>query len=184
MSCFGSLHRPQLFAIKDVFRTWDGEMGNRRFFDRPPGLTVAEIMSLTGAVSSDPKRLSHLIRDVAPAELAGPHDLTFIESNKYLPALATTHAGACLMPQRFESKAPSSLIVLATDEPYRAFVAVHRKLYPQSLRPGSLFETSGIFEGAIVHPTARLENDVTVDPGAVIGPRAEIGAGSIVGATA
>ena len=103
-------------------------MGNRRFFDRPPGLTVAEIVSLTGAESSDPNRLSHLIRDVAPMDLAGPHDLTFIESNKYLPSLATTHAGACLMPRRLRSKAPPGLIVLATDEPYRAFVAVHRKL--------------------------------------------------------
>src|SRR4029077_4613398 len=178
------LRRPQLFAIKDVVAIEGWEMGNSRFFDRPPGLTVAEIISLTGTETSDPKRLSHLIRDVAPAELAGPHDLTFIESNKYLPALATTHAGACLMPQRFESKAPPGLIVLRTNEPYRAFVAVHRKLYPQSLRPTSLFETSGIFEGATIHPTARLESDVTVDPGAVIGPRAEIGAGSMIGATA
>jgi len=178
------LRRPQLFAIKDVVAIEGWEMGNSRFFDRPPGLTVAEIISLTGTETSDPKRLSHLIRDVAPAELAGPHDLTFIESNKYLPALATTHAGACLMPQRFESKAPPGLIVLRTNEPYRAFVAVHRKLYPQSLRPTSLFETSGILEGATIHPTARLESDVTVDPGAVIGPRAEIGAGSMIGATA
>jgi UDP-3-O-[3-hydroxymyristoyl] glucosamine N-acyltransferase len=159
-------------------------MGNCRFFDRPPGLTVGEIVSLTGAETSDSSRLSHLIRDVAPAELAGPYDLTFIESNKYAASLAATHAGACLMPQRFESKAPPGLIVLRTNEPYRAFVAVHRKLYPQSLRPTSLFETSGIHQGATIHPTARLESDVTVDPGAVIGPRAEIGAGSIIGPTA
>lgn len=159
-------------------------MGNRRFFDRPSGLTVAEIISLTGAKLADSERLTHLIRDVAPADLAGPHALTFIESNKYSGVLATTQAGACLMPQRFEHKAPPGLIVLRTNEPYRAFVAVHRKLYPQSLRPTSLFETNGIFEGATVHSAARLESDVTVDPGAVIGPRAEIGAGSIIGATA
>ncbi len=33
-------------------------------------------------------------------------------------------------------------------------------------------------------PTARLESDVTVEPGAVIGPRAEIGAGTVIGANA
>jgi UDP-3-O-[3-hydroxymyristoyl] glucosamine N-acyltransferase len=159
-------------------------MGNRRFFDHPRGLTVAEIISLTGAESSETARLSHLITGVAPAEFAGPHDLTFIENNKYAAALGKTHAGVCLMPQRFRSKAPQGLIVLCTDQPYRAFVAVHRELYPQSLKPASLFETSGIFEGAIIHPAARLESDVTVDPGAVIGPRAEIGAGSMIGATA
>ena len=159
-------------------------MGKSRFFERPSGLTVAEVVALTGAEPADAAPLSHRITGVAPADLAGPRDLTFIESNKYAGVLATTHAGACLMPRRFESKAPRGLIVLRTKEPYRVFVAVHRELYPQSLRPTSVFETGGIFENATIHPTARLESDVTVDPGAVIGPRAEIGAGTIVGATA
>jgi UDP-3-O-[3-hydroxymyristoyl] glucosamine N-acyltransferase len=159
-------------------------MAKRRFFDRPSGLTVAEIIALTGAEACDAARLSHLITDVAPVDLAGPADLTFIESNKFADAVATTRAGACLMPQRFENRAPDGLIVLRTPEPYRAFVAVHRELYPQSLRPTALFETSGIFEGATIHPTARLESGVMVDPGAVIGPRAEIGAGSVIAATA
>ena len=38
--------------------------------------------------------------------------------------------------------------------------------------------------GAIVHPTAEIEDDVTIDPGAVIGPRAAIGSGTVIGATA
>ncbi len=156
-------------------------MRRRSFFDHPPGLTITEIISLTGAKSSNAPRLAQRITGVAPVELAGPSDLTFIESAKYAHALATTHAGACLMPQRFEDRAPKSLIVLLTDEPQRAFVAVHRELYPQSLRPASLFETDSIAAGATVHPEASLENGVTIDPGAVIGPRAEIGAGTIVG---
>jgi UDP-3-O-[3-hydroxymyristoyl] glucosamine N-acyltransferase len=159
-------------------------MGNRRFFDRPSGLTVARIVALTGAECRDATRLSHLVTDVAPIDIAGPTDLTFIDSGKYADALATTRAGVCLMPQRFESQAPGTLIVLTTQEPYRAFVAVHGELYPQSLRPGSLFEAKDIAPGATVHPTARVERGVTVDPGAVIGPRAEIGAGSLIAATA
>src|ERR1700759_5782401 len=117
-------------------------MRKHSFFDHPKGLTIAEIISLTGAEFRDATRLGHLVTDVAPIDLAGPSDLTFIESAKYADALATTHAGACLMPQRFEGRAPSSLIVLRTNEPQRAFVAVHRQLYPQSLRPTSLFETN------------------------------------------
>jgi UDP-3-O-[3-hydroxymyristoyl] glucosamine N-acyltransferase len=169
---------PVIFAIKDR------DMGKRRFFDRPSGLTVAEIISLTGVRSRDSRRLSHLITDVAPIDLAGPAHLTFIDNDKYADTLATTHAGACLMPERFEARAPDTLIVLRTPEPYRAFVAVHRELYPQSLRPTSLFETSDIAPSATIHPTARLESGITIDPGAVIGPRAEIGEGSIIGATA
>src|SRR6201999_1844637 len=159
-------------------------MGNRRFFDRPSGLTIAEIVALTGAEASAGASMSHLITGVAPVELAGPADLAFIDANKFADALTKSRAGACLTPKRFTGHAPEGLIVLETEKPYRAFVAVHRELFPQSLQPGSLFETDGISEGATVHPTARLENDVTVDPGAVIGPRAEIGAGSVIAANA
>src|ERR1700761_7072505 len=99
---------PNQFAI----RNWN--MAKRSFFDRPSGLTIAEIMALTGAEARDGSQLSHLIRDVASIDHAGPADLTFIESNKYADALASTHAGACLMPARFEGRAPDSLIVLRT----------------------------------------------------------------------
>ena len=159
-------------------------MGNRRFFDRPQGLTVTEIVALTGAEAGQGAPMSLLIKGVAPVDLAGPSDLAFIDGNKFADALTRTRAGACLMPKRFADRAPQRLVVLHTEQPYRAFVAVHRKLYPQSLRPASLFEADGIFVGATVHPTARLESDVTVDPGAVIGPRAEIGAGTIIAANA
>ena len=125
-------------------------MSKRSFFDRPSGLTIAEIVALTGAETSDTTRLSHLIRDVAAIDHAGPTDLTFIESNKYADALATTHAGACLMPARFESRAPNGLIVLRTSEAFQAFVTVHSELYPQSLRPTSLFEADGIAPGATI----------------------------------
>jgi UDP-3-O-[3-hydroxymyristoyl] glucosamine N-acyltransferase len=159
-------------------------MEKRRFFDRPSGITIARIVALTGAEPADTARLEQSITDVAPIDLAGPGDLTFIESNKYADALATTRAGVCLMLQRFEGRAPDTVVVLRTAEPYRAFVAVHSELYPQSLRPASLFETNDIAPGATIHPDARLESGITVDPGAVIGPRAEIGAGSVIAATA
>jgi UDP-3-O-[3-hydroxymyristoyl] glucosamine N-acyltransferase len=159
-------------------------MEKRRFFERPTGITIAKIVSLTGAESPDAARLEQLIRDVAPLDLAGPGDLTFIDGSKYADALAATRAGACLMPQRFEGRAPDTLTVLRTPEPYRAFIAVHAALYPRSLRPTSVFESNDSAPGAIIHPEARLEPGVTVDPGAVIGPRAEIGAGSVIAATA
>src|SRR5579863_1674208 len=159
-------------------------MGNRRFFDRSSGLTIGEIVALTGAEASANASMARVITGVAPADLAGPSDLAFIDANKFTDALINTRAGAFLMPKRFTGHAPEGLIVLRTEAPYRAFVAVHRKLYPQSLRPASLFETDGIFKGATIHPSAKLESDVTIDPGAVIGPRAEIGTGSLIAANA
>jgi UDP-3-O-[3-hydroxymyristoyl] glucosamine N-acyltransferase len=149
-----------------------------------PSLTIGEIAALTGAKPFSDAQLGYRIADVAPIDVAASSDLTFIDNGKYVDALATTAAGACLMSERFESRAPKHLIVLRTSEPYRAFVAVQRKLYPDSTSPASLFESSGVAAGAIVHPAARLESGVSIDPGAVIGPRAELGAGTVIGATA
>src|SRR5512143_1907191 len=100
-------------------------MGNRRFFDRPQGLTVTEIVVLTGAEAGQGAPTSLLIKGVAPVDLAGPSDLAFIDGNKFADALTRTRAGACLMPKRFADRAPQGLVVLHTEKPYRAFVAVH-----------------------------------------------------------
>src|SRR5262249_34223881 len=81
-------------------------------------------------------------------------------------------------------RVPEGTVALVTPEPYRALAVVAGKLYPEALRPGSLFGASGVSPGSLVHPDARLEPGVIVDPGAVVGPRAEIGAGSVIGANA
>ena len=54
---------------------------------------------------------------------------------------------------------------LCTEEPCRAFVAVHSQLYPQSLRPTFLFETNDVAPGATVHP-ARLASARLTSSGA------------------
>ena len=79
---------------------------------------------------------------------------------------------------------PSRILALCCPDPYRAFIAVSRALFPEAMQPSSLFEAAGVTEGAFVHPTARLESGIAIDPGAVIGPRAEIGTGTIIAAGA
>jgi UDP-3-O-[3-hydroxymyristoyl] glucosamine N-acyltransferase len=154
------------------------------FFKRAESLTAGEVATITGATLSDPLRAGDIISNVAPLDRAGPRDLTFFENISYIGGLRSTHAGACLIAERFAGDAPGGLLLLISREPYRSFVAVTRKLFPDALRPSSLFEAEGIMPGASVHPKARLEDGVTVEPGAVIGPRAEIGSGTLVGAGA
>lgn len=154
------------------------------FIKRPGSLTARDIAEMTGATLSDPSRAGHVISNIAPIDRAGPRDLTFFENVGYIEGLRKTRAGACFIAERFVNDAPPGLLLLITREPYRGFVAVTRKLFPEALRPSSLFEADGIMPGASVHPKARLEDGVTVEPGAVIGPRAEIGAGTLIGAGA
>ncbi|KIZ43467.1 LpxD N-terminal domain-containing protein, partial [Rhodopseudomonas palustris] len=157
--------------------------GTGFFADATP-LSVADIIAITGAEALGDADLGRVFTDVAPVDLAGPDDLTFIADSKFATQLPASKAGAVLTTQRFAGQAPAGAVVLQVRKPYEAFVAVARKLYPSSLRPTSVFGTVGIAPGAHVHPSAKLGAGVTVDPGAVIGPRAEIGAGTLIGANA
>jgi UDP-3-O-[3-hydroxymyristoyl] glucosamine N-acyltransferase len=152
------------------------------FLPKTRGLTIAEIVALTRAEPAPGVPLDVGISDIAPLDSARASDISFLDNPKYLGALGTTRAGACLVTPRFAKAAPARLAVLVTGEPYRAFVIVARALFPDVLRPSSLFGTAGRASEAHVHPTARLEAGVTIDPLAVIGPDSEIGAGTLIAA--
>jgi UDP-3-O-[3-hydroxymyristoyl] glucosamine N-acyltransferase len=155
-----------------------------QFFPRPQALTVRDIAALTGAVPCDGVNLDHAVAGIAALERARSSDLVFIDSPKYVDRLADTRAGVCLAMDRFVEGAPASLNVLRTKQPFRDFVTVARKLYPDSLKPTSLFDGQPAAPGAMVHPTSEIEQGVIIDPGAVIGPRAAIGSGTVIGAHA
>jgi UDP-3-O-[3-hydroxymyristoyl] glucosamine N-acyltransferase len=154
------------------------------FFKRGSGLTLREIVALTGATPRRDPNLDQRITSIAPLDRALSADLVFFDSAKYAVQMAASAAGACLTSERFADRVPEHVALLCVGEPYRAFIEVARALFPQALHPSSLFEISGTAPGAIVHSTARVENGITIDPGAVIGPRAEIGSGTLIGAGA
>ena len=147
-------------------------------------LTVADIAGLTGSKLKEGGAADRRIGDIASLDSAGAADISFLDDPRHLQELVETRAGACLIAPRFAASAPPRLTLLLNEEPYRAFVIVARTLFPDALRPASLFGASGRAEGARVHPSARIEAGVTIDPLAVIGPRAEVGTGTVVGAGA
>lgn len=153
------------------------------FLRHSQGLSLEEIVALTGATVLAPNQHSRRIVNVAPLDRAAPCDLTFFDNNRFSSAAGKTHAGACLTTTVLAKALPAHVTTLTVREPYRAFVVVAQKLFPQALRPSSL-SAVGDFTHAYVDKTARLEDDVTVEPGAVIGPRVEIGSGSVIGANA
>ncbi len=154
------------------------------FFKPSAGLTVREIAALTGASPRPGADLDRCISGVAALDRATPGDLAFFDSVKYADQASASAAGACLALERLASRISERVSLLIVRDPYRAFVEVARTLFPEVLRPSSLFQAAGAAAGAFVHPSARMESGATIDPGAVIGPRAEIGAGTVIGAGA
>jgi len=139
---------------------------------------------LTKAVPAEGVQLDRRITDVAPLDRAGPDDLIFFDKMKFAGDLAATQADVCLTSAQFAPHVPKNVMVLRCDDPYRAFITVARSLFPESMQPSSMFQASGVAVDAHVHPSARMENGVTIDPGVVIGPRAEIGARTVIAAGA
>lgn len=151
------------------------------FFDQPPSSTLAELAALTEAHLVDPVRGNRQIRGLASLDEAGPMHLAFFDNLKYADLLASTKAGACLVSKRFEARVPAATAVLRAAHPFREFVKIARVLHGDALRPQSWFGGGGIAPSAIIDSTAHLEDDVIVDPLAVIGPDVEIGAGTVIG---
>jgi UDP-3-O-[3-hydroxymyristoyl] glucosamine N-acyltransferase len=157
-------------------------MAEPNFFPHAQALTLRQVVEIAEAALPEGADGEREFRSVAPLEAAGPSDLAYMDNPVYAEALRNTHAGACVVSQRFAAKVPVSTVAVVTPQPYRVFARILALLFPNAMRPASCFDAKGISPGSFVHPMAKLEHGVTVDPGAVIGPGAEVGAGTIVGA--
>jgi UDP-3-O-[3-hydroxymyristoyl] glucosamine N-acyltransferase len=157
---------------------------NARSFFRSEPITIDEIAKLTGAELRRGPTINRRIEGIAALDRAGPSDLVLLAHRKFAAQARDCVAGACLTSEPLAEHLSESTATLVTKEPFRAFVAVARALYPDSLRPSSLLTRPGVAPDASVHPSVRLENAVAIDPGAVIGPGVEIGSGTVIGANA
>ncbi len=103
---------------------------------------------------------------VAAIHQAGPGDLTFLANPKYAGALARTRASAVILGER-DPEAPCPM--LRTAEPYVAFARALVLLSPpQRPAPG-------------IHPTAVVDEGVTLAPDAHVGPFVHLGRGASIG---
>jgi UDP-3-O-[3-hydroxymyristoyl] glucosamine N-acyltransferase len=99
-------------------------------------------------------------------------EITFVESAPTLRRLELSAAGAVLVPAGMEP--PDRPCITASDvRTAFAQVVAHFRPPPRPVRVG-------ISRAADISPTARLEEGVTVYPGAVIGDEVRIGAGCII----
>jgi UDP-3-O-[3-hydroxymyristoyl] glucosamine N-acyltransferase len=156
-------------------------MRDTRFIPAPPPMRVSEIAASVGATVARGDA-DTVIYGAAPLEAAGEGELSFLDNPKYVKFLATTRCAACFCQPRYVDRVPAHVAVLETSEPYRAYSAYLAKAYPSVLLPRGPFGRSDM--AGTVHPDARLEEGVRVEPGAVVGARAEIGRGTIVSANA
>jgi UDP-3-O-[3-hydroxymyristoyl] glucosamine N-acyltransferase len=151
------------------------------FFERAAPVRLRALAEKVGAQLAQGVDPDTLIHDVKPLLDAGVGELSFFDNRKYLTQLQATRASACLVAPAFADRVPGGTSILLSGGPYRAFALALQHFYPDALSPKAAMAASG---DPPIHPTARLEEDVRVEPGAVVGREAQIGRGTTVAAGA
>ncbi len=149
--------------------------GDPRFFGRAGPFTLAELAAAApGAVVHEPAPAPRLV-GVAPLQVAGPNQVSFLDNRKYLAALAASHAGVVILHPDMLARLPPGSAALVTEEPYVAWARVAALFHPmRPVRPG-------VHPSAFVDPAARVDPSAEVGPMAIVLAEAEVGAGCRIG---
>ncbi len=151
------------------------------FFERVGPYSLVAIAQAVGAELGPGVNPDQLISDVKPLADAETGHLAFLDNRKYLPQLAETRAAAIMINPAFAARVPASVALLLTKAPYHAFAKALHLFYPEAMHSKGAMSGQG---DPLIHPSARIEAGVRIEPGAVIGREAWIGSGTTIGANA
>lgn len=141
------------------------------------GWTLAELAAWVGGeVVGDPERR---IERVSTLDAAGPDDLSFLTSGKYLEAARASRAGALLSGGRVAGFAGDQIVVV---HPSVALAKLLRRLHPASPPAAGVHPTAVLGAGAIVDPTAAVGPYAVLGEGVRLGARVVVHAHAVVGA--
>ncbi|SRR5260221_11202 len=113
------------------------------------------------------------IAGVAPIELAGPAEVSFINSRKAAQQADASAAGCLIVPMDF---AGGGRTIIRAEAPRAAFARVIGRLHPPP-QP-----EPGVHSTAVIAATARIGEGVSIGPHASVAEGSSIGAGTTVGA--
>ncbi len=148
--------------------------GDPRFFLQSGPQKLSAIAAAVGCeiTAEDAPRM---FSGVAPLQVAGAAQVSFLDNRKYIPALVASGAGAVIVHPDMRAHVPQGCVALQTREPYAGWARVAALFHPVApCEPG-------IHPTAIIHPTATVHESAQVDAYAVIGRDVDIGAGCAIG---
>ena len=153
------------------------------FFDRAGPFPLGQSAQHVGAALVHADDGGRPIEDVRTLSTAGRSHLAFFDNRRYVEQLTATDAGACIVSGGDVRRVPAHAAALTTPTPYVAFAKALQLFYADALHSKAAAEAADRGCG-LVHPSARIDPGVIVEPGAVIGREAAIGSGTTVAAGA
>jgi UDP-3-O-[3-hydroxymyristoyl] glucosamine N-acyltransferase len=139
-------------------------------------MKLSELAELTKARIDGPTTEIE-IAGAAGLDAATAGQVAFLSNPRYTPRLKTTKAAAVYVGEDVQVDR-DDLVILRTKDPYLAYTRALRLFYPES--PTKQFRHAT----AVVHDTAQVAENVSIDAGAVVGARAKIGEGTRIMANA
>lgn len=139
-------------------------------------ITAADVAAeIGGRLIGDPHVV---VRGIAPLDRAESHELSLLAHARYVEWFTNTRAGVVVISPALADSVggPSARIVV--DKPAEAMVTLLRRFHRGEPR------LIGVHATAVIDPSARLGEGVTVDAGAVVQAHAVLGDGCWIGANA
>ena len=142
-------------------------VGDSRFYARSGPFTLAQVATAANGIAA--------VRDlvltgVAPLQVAGPDEVSFLDNRRYATALDATGAGAVIVHPDMAGRVPASAAAIVAPATYEGWARVAALFHPAPAgSPG-------------VHPTALVASSANVAPSAQVGAFARIGEHARIGA--
>ena len=127
--------------------------------------------SLEGGAAPDA-----VISRIAPLEVAGPGDLSFLSNPRYQQQLAASRAACVIVAPAMREAALARGACIVADNPY-VYFARATQLWRQHNAPAV---QGGVHPSAVVDPSAQVDATATVGPLCVVERGAHIGAGTVL----
>ena len=149
-------------------------------------LTLSEVAALVQGRLEGRDDLE--VRGVAPVDEAGPDEMAFLASPRYVRYAADSGGAAFLVAEELEDEVPSGAHRVTVTDPYPAMRTLLRHFHPPRPRTPAVHRTAvlgrrvRLGEAVDIGPYVVLEDDVVVGDGAVIGAHCVLGRGSVLGA--
>jgi UDP-3-O-[3-hydroxymyristoyl] glucosamine N-acyltransferase len=130
-------------------------------------LSATEVAALTRGRLVGPADVT--VATIAPLERAGPGDLTFLASARYLPYLEPSRASIVLCAEEFAAAPGGPTTRIVVPDPQASLLAVLAVLYPTPAW------TPGVHPSAIIGTGATWDDPVALGPHVVLGRDVRLG---------
>ena len=145
----------------------------------PRSISAGEIAALTGGQLVGPAETT--ASSIAPLERAGPGDLSFLASRRYLPYFQQTRAAIVLCKPEFAAEPAGPRCRVVVRDPHVALLAVIPLLYPEPVWQPGIHPTAVIGRGTTWEEPVAIAPHAVLGCGVRLGKNARVGAGAVLG---